>query len=189
MCGFFFEIGIDCGNMVCTMFDEALKGEAAILVERYEAIGIAHEAVCHLAAVDDQEHGKVIEEFFMRISTKRITVEDDLHAVEKKANVWKEGLTKESHMKDVLNIIFEYTGVQNNMGVGVESKVVNKFDADYRKKKKQYLMMKVKIMIWMFLKTKMNAFKTFFNNGVKNVKDSIIKGYGRKKVRNMKHKK
>ena len=29
MCGFFFEIGIDYGNMVSAMFDEELKVEVA----------------------------------------------------------------------------------------------------------------------------------------------------------------
>jgi len=109
-----------------------LKVEAAIVATRYEVVGTAHEAVCNLAAVDDKEQDKVIEEFLMRISTNNITVEDNLHAVEKKANVQKESLTEESHIKDVFNIVFEYVGVYNSMGKEVERKVVNKFDADLK---------------------------------------------------------
>ena len=94
MCGLFFETWIDCDNMVSTMFDETLKVEATTVVARYEAVGIAHEGVCHLARVYDQEHGKVIEEFFMRISTNIIRFEDNLYAVEKKADVEQEALTE-----------------------------------------------------------------------------------------------
>lgn len=65
----------------------------------------------------------------MRISTNNVTMEDNLHVVEKKADVEKDVLTEERHMKDFLNIVFEYAGVQNNMGAEVESKVVNIFDA------------------------------------------------------------
>ena len=59
-------------------------------------------------------------------------MEDNLHAVEKKGDVEQEAHTEESHMKDVFNIVFEYVGVQNSMGQKVESKVVNKFDADLK---------------------------------------------------------
>ena len=69
MTGFFLEIRIYCGNMVSIKFDEKLKVEAATIVVRYEAIETSHEAACDLATVDDQEHDKVIAEFFMRIST------------------------------------------------------------------------------------------------------------------------
>jgi len=103
MCGFFFETRIDCGNMVSIMFDEALKGDATIVAARYEAVGTAHETICHLATIDGQEQDKVIEEFLMRISTN-IKVEDNLHAVEKKANIDQEALTEESHMKDFLTL-------------------------------------------------------------------------------------
>ena len=92
MCGFFFETGIDCNNMVSTMFDKKLKVEAETVAARYEAIGTAHEVVCYLVVADDQEHDKVIEEFFMRISTNRKIVEDNLHVVEKKG---KEGRGRE----------------------------------------------------------------------------------------------
>ena len=118
---------IDCAKMVSAMFDEALKFEAAIIAARYEAVGTTHEAVCHLASVDGQEHDKVIEEFFMRISTNAIIVEDNLHVVEKKTVVKQESLNEESHFKDVFNIIFEYARVQNSMAEKVENKVVNKF--------------------------------------------------------------
>ena len=131
MCGFFFETGIDCGNMASTMFDETLKVDVATVAARYEAVGTAHEAVSHLASVHDQEQYKVIEEFFMRISTNNITVEGNLHAAEKKADVKQEPLTKE-HNKHVFNVSFEYVGVQNNMGIHFENKVVNIFDANLK---------------------------------------------------------
>lgn len=102
------------------MFDEALKFEAAIIAARYEAIRTTHEAICHLAAVDDQEHDKVIEEFLMRISINTIIVEDNLHVVEKKTDVKQESLTEESHIKYVFNIIFEYARVQNSMSEKVD---------------------------------------------------------------------
>jgi len=50
MCDFFFEKEIDCGNTV-----RAMKVEDAIVASRYEAIGTAHEEICHLVVVDDQE--------------------------------------------------------------------------------------------------------------------------------------
>jgi len=61
MRGFFFETGIDCGNIVSAMFDEELKVEAAFVAAIYEAVGTAHETVFHLAVADDQEYDKVIE--------------------------------------------------------------------------------------------------------------------------------
>jgi len=54
MCGFFIETKIDCGNIVNTMFDEELKVDVSTVETRYEAVGTAHEAICHLAVVDDQ---------------------------------------------------------------------------------------------------------------------------------------
>ena len=48
----------------------------------------------------------MIEEFLMRISTNNITVEDNLHAVEKKVDIEQAVLTEESHIKDVFNIVF-----------------------------------------------------------------------------------
>jgi len=84
MCGFFFEIGIDCGNMVSVIFDEELKVDVATVAERYETFGTAHEVVCDLVAVDDQEEDKVIEIFLMRISMDNIIVEYSLNAVEQK---------------------------------------------------------------------------------------------------------
>lgn len=113
MCGFFFEIEIDCGNMVNTMLDETLKVEVTTIAARHEAVGTIHEGVCHLAVVDDQEEDKVIEDFLMRISTNNITVEDNLHEVEKKVDVEQEALTKE-HNINVFNIVFEYVDVQNS---------------------------------------------------------------------------
>jgi len=68
----------------------------------------------------------------MRISTDHIIVEDSFSEVEKKAEkeeVEQESLTEE-HNKHVFNIVFEYAGVQNNMGEEVESKFVNEFDGD-----------------------------------------------------------
>jgi len=118
--------------MVSTIFDETLKAEAVTIVARYDVVGIVHEAICHLAAINDQEQDKVIEEFFMRISTNNITVEDNLHAVEKKEDIEQEALIEESHMKYVFNIVFKYVGVQNSTGAEVESKVVNKFHADLK---------------------------------------------------------
>jgi len=108
MCGFFFETRIDCDNTVNTMFDEELKVEVSTVAARYEAVGTAHEAVCHLAAADDQEHYNVIEEFLMKISTNHIIMEDSFSDVEKKAEkdeVEQEALTKENN-KDVFNIFF-----------------------------------------------------------------------------------
>ena len=87
------------------MFDETLMVEAVTVAIRYEAVGTPHEVVYCLAAVDDQEHNKVIEVLFMRISTNNITVEDNLHAFEKKVYVEMETLTQE-HNKDVFNIVF-----------------------------------------------------------------------------------
>jgi len=106
MCGFFFEIGICCGKMVSLMFDETMKVDVATVPTRYKTVGTAHEAVCHLGEVDDQEHDKVIEEFLMRICTNDITVEDNLHAIEKKGYVEQQALTEESHIKDDFNIVF-----------------------------------------------------------------------------------
>jgi len=54
ICVVFFEAEIDCGNMVSAMFDETLKVEATTLPARYEGVGTTHEAVCHLAAVDQE---------------------------------------------------------------------------------------------------------------------------------------
>ena len=49
----FFEIGIDCDNMVNAMFNEALKGEATTVEARNEVVGTSHEVVCDLATIDD----------------------------------------------------------------------------------------------------------------------------------------
>lgn len=110
--------------MVSAIFDETLKGEAATVAAIYEAIGTSHETICHPIAANDQEHDKVIEEFLMRIPTNNITVENELHAVEKKADVKQEALTEGRHIKYVFNIVFKYASVQNNMGAEVESGLV-----------------------------------------------------------------
>ena len=68
MCGLFLETRIDYGNMVSTMFDDALKVEVAFVATKYEEFGTAHEVVHGLATINDQEEDKVIEECFMRIS-------------------------------------------------------------------------------------------------------------------------
>ena len=64
MCGFIFEIGIDCGNMVSAMFDEEMKAKASIVEESYEVIGTTHEVVHDLAVANCQEKDKVIEVFY-----------------------------------------------------------------------------------------------------------------------------
>jgi len=71
--------------MIREMLDKELKVEVAIVTAIYEVVRTAHEALCYLAAVDDQEHDKVIEEFFGRISIDYIIVEDSFSEVENKA--------------------------------------------------------------------------------------------------------
>jgi len=65
MCGLFFETRIDYGNMVSVILDEELKVDVATVAARYETVGAAHEEVCDLVAVDDQEEDKVIEKFLL----------------------------------------------------------------------------------------------------------------------------
>ena len=69
MCGFIFETRIYYGNIVHFVFDEALKVEVAFVAARYEIVETAHKAVHDLAAANEQEEDKVIEEFLMRIYT------------------------------------------------------------------------------------------------------------------------
>lgn len=64
MCGFVFEIGIDCSYMVSAMFDEELKVEVPTVAARCEAVRIAHETICDAATTDDQEEDIMIKEFF-----------------------------------------------------------------------------------------------------------------------------
>lgn len=46
ICGLFFEIGTNCGNIRSAMFDEELKVESMTIVASYEAIvRIYHEVV------------------------------------------------------------------------------------------------------------------------------------------------
>jgi len=66
------------------MFDVELKVEVSIVVIGYEAkVGIAYKVVHDLVAIDDQKEGKLIQDFFMRISIHCIIVEDSLHVAEK----------------------------------------------------------------------------------------------------------
>ena len=135
MCGLFFETRIDCANMISVTFYETLNVEATTIVARYAVIGTAHEEVCHITIVVDQEYDKVIGYLLMRISTDHIIVEDSFREVEKKVEneeAEQKDLTKESHIIDVFNIVLEYVSVQNNMGEKVENKVVNKFEVDWK---------------------------------------------------------
>jgi len=50
--------------MVSAMFDEEFKVEAANVKTIYAMVGTTHEAICDLAAMNDQEEDKVLEYFF-----------------------------------------------------------------------------------------------------------------------------
>lgn len=63
-CGLFFEMGIDYVNMENVVFAEELEVEVVTVTTSSETkVGTSHEVARDLAATNDQEHDKVIEEF------------------------------------------------------------------------------------------------------------------------------
>ena len=122
------------------MFDEKLKVEVVTVATSYEEkVGIAHEVVCDLATIDDQEEDIVIQEFSMGISSSCIIVEDSLNTYEEAQEEEEKTLT--TNLKEYFfNIEFKCVGKQDNIPVTItteredEEKYPEKYMAIFEEK-------------------------------------------------------